>query len=295
MPVSQSFEGYSAIPESFRSKLELRAKQIASSNEEEKEKWHRKWKRLVLERGHARLLDPDIHPEQIADFLKEETPAVQAIIEKNLPTGLAEKVAIVLRSSTLFSYVKRGKHNNDSIDAPEALVEVIKSDFLSHFVSSDQLVTERRYDRFSMTRLGNLIWRLGLTEIRRAFFDTEVDDDLLRRFDPEIRDDILAIQLGASENTAKRISVAKTFVLRSSNSASTSDDRIRMIGLQVLAVDLRQRERQASRFSIQKLPKVVGDELASLIEEPVEFGDIELTVLEELERAAVSIEQEFNR
>ena len=103
------FEQYSALPEEFRSRLELRAKQIAAASDDEKETWSRRWGTIIRGRGRARVLDPDIHPEQIADFLKEETPVIQTIIEKNLPAGLAEKVAIVLRSGTLFSYVKARK------------------------------------------------------------------------------------------------------------------------------------------------------------------------------------------
>ena len=181
------------------------------------------------------------------------------------------------------------------VEAPELLVKVIKDEFLSEFVSKDQLITERRYDRFSMTRLGNLIWRLGLTEIKRSMIAPDTDEQIIRSFDPEVREDIQSTSLLESENSRKRITLAKTFVLRAVNSATSSDDRIRMIGLQVFAIDLRQREPEAARFSVQKLPKVVGDELESLIREPFEGADIELSVFEELERSAVEIEKEFRR
>jgi hypothetical protein len=228
---------------------------------ERRAEWHARlpppkqgdWLAFVLGRARAdgRLarLDEHIHPSHVAAALRAEPPRVRALVASHLPFALAPAVAAE-------SGVGGAGAGGDE-PAPE-VVEVVRREFLSRFVSAAELPAQTPLELLSGAELARLVRMLGVRETAvacRGIEAVEAVASFLRRFAPEDARAVAAHMRSLSEVDARRVAFAEQVVREALLGEDDPRAMLDRTGLRLLAVALAgPDDRLRLRYTAQKLP-----------------------------------------
>ena len=145
--------------------------------------------------------------------------------------------------------------------------------FLSGFAAYEDVPDPKILDRLNMRELGNLIWQAGLREIATACRGIESIERLavfLKNFDEDNARE-LGLQIAdMADITIERVRVAERRIEEVFGKYSDSEERIRRVGLLVFAEALSIRPPVSIRYTAQKLPSSIGDDLTEMAMDPGE-------------------------
>lgn len=214
------------------------------------------WQTFRLEklknRGRTNRLESNIHPEQIAEVLKDESASVCKLILSNLPTQLAERV------KSLIDYKSDKQNKSKPGNLPtEEISLIVRNKFLSNFISFEDIYKPNSIDELSANHLEKFIRNLGIREIAITCRGMKTKENMavfLKPFDEKNMKEIV-LNLAALDNvTSKRVNYSEKFIRRSFENTSDADARIEDIGTQLLAITFISRTFNDLHFTIQKLP-----------------------------------------
>ncbi|MEZ5307621.1 MAG: hypothetical protein R2684_10800 [Pyrinomonadaceae bacterium] len=259
----------SGLGADIASKAAAKARAFQGLDSRQRAMWMAAWRERLRNRGLTKRLDPSVHPEQIAQILKDEPRAIRRIIESNLPDEIAEKVAIVLQSNSLYSFVKKAqKGSHDAINVDERLLSAVRLKFLSNFTAFEDLHAPTSYDRFKTRDLGNFIWQLGIREIAivsRGIKKKEQLAGFLNQFNESAAKAIARAMADFSDIGLERVKQSENRLKELFRSTTDSDERVRGSGMAIFAEAMSVRPGRDCRFSLQKLPVEVANDLENLI------------------------------
>ena len=211
-----------------------------------------------------RRFDKDIHPTQVVDALREESPRIQSLTVRLLPPSLGEQVAEGL-----------GINPDDEVDSVsmqqpvgKKLAAVVRRSFFAQFVFTTALKSPTPLDLLSGVELARLIRLLGVRETAiacRGIPAVETVTAFLKRFSAEDAHAIVFHLRTLKPVKPERIVFADTVARKAINAegyvASTMLDRV---GLTLLAIVLSAGGTLRRRHTAQKLPLAAARELDEL-------------------------------
>lgn len=263
----ESFHDWSAFPPETIEMLRDRAAALNRAPSERRNVWLALWHERLRRRGRTRRLDPNVHAEQIAYVLEEEPPAVRMIIESHLPDEMAKKVAIILQSTSLHSFVK-SKGIGTRLNLDPAMIEIVRSRFLANFVAFEDLFRPSEIEKFTTRELGNFLWKLGLREIGflcRGISRKENLAGFLKQFEEEIAKEIGNFISSAGQVSHERVRVAEERAKRVFPFESGDANRVRGMGMEIFSEILSRKPDAIVRYNLQKLPLTIADRLSERI------------------------------
>ena len=284
---------FSALKEKEGSELEKKTAGFNLLDPEKKRIWQKLWMEKIRQRGRTQRLDETIHPEQIAEILKNEPFIVQVIIQEKLPDILVDQVATILQDEKLINFVQRKTISKNNVYIPrpkKQVLSLVRQEFLSNFVAFEDLYQTFDLDKLSPKKLGNFIWMVGIREIAIFCRKIKTKEDLakfLTEFDEAQTKEIVREIGQLARLTPLRVARAENLIKEIFLEEQTSPERIRCLGLRILAMVLSHRDYSSQKFTIQKLPVEIGKILRSnIITSEKEFSG--------LTGAEKAVYQEFN-
>jgi hypothetical protein len=200
-----------------------------------------------------RRFEEDIHPSQIIDALRNESPRIQSLIVEILPLhrdAVAEALGV--------SPASPPQADNRKI------ADVVRRAFFAQFIPTAVLNDPMALDLLSGVELARLIRLLGVRETAiacKGVTAVEAVTAFLKRFSAE---DAHAIRFHlASLKTLEpeRVDFAETVVRNAINECSIEAATLDRVGLTLLAMVLAQSDQLRRRHTAQKLPLAASRQL----------------------------------
>jgi hypothetical protein len=204
-----------------------------------------------------RRFEEDIHPSQIIEALRTETPLIQSLIVGVLPLHrdtVAEALGVLPRASSQSSATK--------------VADVVRRAFFARFIPAAALSGHTSLDLLSGVELARLIRLLGVRETAiacKGVTAVEAVTAFLKRFSAE---DAHAIRFHlASLKTLdpERIVFAETVVRNAIDDGSIDSATLDRVGLTLLAMVLAEADELRRRHTAQKLPLAASRQLDELL------------------------------
>jgi hypothetical protein len=243
--VEDSFGAMSA--EDF-SALQSRAQFLDGYSKENRALWREIClEKLIYQKRFVRL-DENINPAHIGNVLSREPKSIQKHILRNLPNELAQRMAQYLE-------IKFDSENEKPAPISKEIAELIRKEFLSNFVSYEDIYEPLEIDRLSVFQLNKFIHHLGLREIAiacRGIAAKETLASFLNSFSPDDTREIVHYLTELDKIKPFWVSQADEIV-RNNWEAETNPDKISAkIGFELLAVAFVPRNQAARKYTSQK-------------------------------------------
>lgn len=203
-----------------------------------------------------RRFEEDIHPSQMVEALRAESPLIQSLIAGVLPFHrdvVAEALGILPASAS---------------QASTKIADVVRRAFFARFVPTAALHNHTALDLLSGVELARLIRLLGVRETAiacKGVTAVEAVTAFLKRFSAE---DAHAIRFHlASLKTLdqERIVFAETLLRNAIDDGSIEAATLDRVGLMLLAMVLAESDHLRRRHTAQKLPLAASRELGELL------------------------------
>ncbi|MBC7796463.1 MAG: hypothetical protein H7Z37_06300 [Pyrinomonadaceae bacterium] len=223
------------------------------------------WQARVLNRIHKNYerLDKDVHFTHIAEVLRDEPKYLQTYILQHLTQELTFDISSVL---DLKIDVEKSK-NQVSIGAN--LKELVRRNFLSRFVSREDLPKIKPLALLSGNELLYLLQQLGRNEIAfvcRGIKEIENLAPFLRQFETADAQAIVAQMSNLRSIEKIRVDIAELLVKEAWQTESDQTLVVQLIGLYKLAAALVSVDTMNLRYTTQKMPVNLAAKLAKRLE-----------------------------
>lgn len=250
MTVSELAEkSFGAMPPEKFSALQSRAKFLDELPAEKREFWREISLEKILVRGKSIRLDENINPVHIGTILSREPKSIQKLILRNLPPDLSQRMARYLE-------LKSESENEKNTPTDKEIAELIRQQFLSNFVSIEDIYEPSELDRFSVSELAEFIHHLGLREVAiasRGISSKETLAAFLHSFAEEDTREIVEY-LTELENIKPFWVVQADELVRDIWELEANPEKVlEKIGFKLLAIAFVQRDETARKYTQQKL------------------------------------------
>ena len=252
--------------------------------------WHT-LRRARAREKHARL-DEHVHPSHLVTALRAEPARVQSLILEHLPPALSAACAAALghdpggiavhgpqaggtsrasRSVVVNNYAPqpatqaanaRNAAASSQVDA--GVMEVVRRAFLSRFAALSELRDPAPLDTLSAAELARLVRLLGVRETAiacRGIANVEAVTAFLRRFPAEDARAVATQIAALTDVEPARIVFAESLVHEALQREPEPGAMLDRVGLELLAITLAGHPAPRLRYTAQKFPPEVADEL----------------------------------
>ena len=239
---------FGALSPDKLSALQARAAFVDKLPNEQRNLWREICLEKLLRRGKSIRLDENINPVHIVSNLSREPPAIQKIILRNLPTDLSQRIAQYLE-------IKFEPEIEKSEPINPEIADLIRAEFLSNFVSPEDLYEPSELDSLSVAELAKFIHHLGLREVAIASRGISSKETLAAFLNGFATDDTREIvrYLTELENIKSFwVAQADEMVRNNWEQEANPEKTLQKIGFKLLAIAFVERDETARKYTIQK-------------------------------------------
>lgn len=242
-------EKFSALPAEKQNAIKKRAGFIDKLPAENRDIWREICLGKLLNRDRTIKLDQNINPVHIGVVLSRESFSIQKHILKNLPLDLSKRIAQYLG-------IEFENEPQEAIQINESIDDLIKNEFMSHFVSLEDIYEPIDIDRISLHNIVKFINHLGLREIAiacRGINSKETLAAFLNSFNPDNTREIVEYLTELEKVKPIWVARADEMVRDNWDSQGNPEQVISKIGFKLLAISFIERDAISRKYTYQKL------------------------------------------
>lgn len=235
------------LPEEL-SVLKSRAEFIDKLPDNRRELWREICLEKLLRRGKSIRLDENINPVHIVNVLSREPQAIQKLILRNLPPDLSRRIAQYLE-------LKFEPETDKNEQVHKEIAELLRQQFLSNFVSLDDIYEPTELDRLSVIEIVKFIHHLGLREVAiacRGISSKETLAAFLNSFAAEDTREIVRYLTELDKVKPFWVAQADEMVRDNWETEANPEKVLEQIGFKLLAVAFANRDEIAQKYTMQK-------------------------------------------
>lgn len=241
-------KSFSSLTTEKQETIKKRAEFIDNLPPSNRELWREICLEKIFKRSKSIRLDKNINPVQVAIALSRESLPIQKHILKNLPANLSQRIAQYLGIK-----FEPDAQNNDQVTGE--IDELIKQEFLSNFVSFEDIYEPNEIDKIPIVEINKFILHLGLREVAvacRGINSKETLAAFLNSFNPDNTREI--VQYLTELDKVKPFWVAKADeMVRDNWDPKSNPERVlELIGFKLLAIAYFRRDSIAKKYAYQK-------------------------------------------
>lgn len=264
------FEKYfSALTPEDAKLIKARAEYFERLSPEKKEIWQKLRLDKIRRRGLSERLDANVHPQQIAEILNLEPPAIQLLVLKKLPAALSRKISGNLK--TEFSETDF-LSDQSSLNSPinDEIVELIRRKFVSNFAAFEDIFEPAETDKIPVQKLNEFIHHLGVRETAiacRGINSKETLAAFLNRFDAENAKEIAQNITELERVKPVWVERADRLVRKILENQFQPETLLRNLGSKLLATAFVRRDATAKKYTAQKMIPFEAENWLALVTE----------------------------
>lgn len=253
--------------------LKSRAAFLDQFSDEKRTLWQGVWLDRIRRCRRPIRLDENVDPTQIVDTLAKEPSSIQGLILKNLPAELRRQIVPFLDASFITGD-NSSVHRDSSVS--EDLTAVVRQQFLSNFLSLENIYNPTALDRLSAVHLERFIHDLGVRELAiacRGISSKEALAALLSRFREEDVKEIAEFIVELERVTPFWVFQADELVRKTWQPELEPEKLPGQLGLKLLGIAFIGRDEISKKYTAQKLSSRESNKwLASVGENEKEYS-----------------------
>ena len=244
-------KSFGSISREGREMLRKRAEIFDSLPDKDRKIWQARQLNKIRRRNRANRLSRQIHPEQITAVLQTETRAVRELILRNLPIHLANQIALRLNLPIDFS-----NPTKSNPPVAEAIVKLIRQQFLAHFVVFEDIYEPTAADNLSVAELARLVRLLGVRETAIACRGISSKESLAAFLTKFKETEVVEIVEQIAEQEKIKpfwVAAADKLVRRNLEDGFRANEFLSNLGLNLLALAYLHKDEAALAYTAQKM------------------------------------------
>lgn len=249
--------------------IKARAEYFDRLPPEKREIWLKIRLDKIRRRGLSERLDANVHPQQIAEILKLEPPAIRLLVLKNLPAALSRKISENLKTKISESDFSNNQTNLDR-QIKDEIVALIRRKFVSNFAALEDIFEPAETDKIPVQKLNDFIHHLGIRETAiacRGINSKETLAAFLNRFDEENAKEIAKNITELERVKPVWVERADRLLRKNLENQFQPEMLLRSLGYKILSLAYVRRDVTAKKYTAQKMTPFDAENWLALVAE----------------------------